>query len=358
MNILKMVTASFVLVAWLAGTLVPAQAGSRLNEKNIIKKLIFKKKVRRTTNQRPVLRRKAPRRTFKQVIRKGNKTLKESVTVKRKRRVTRRKKTIQLNGKLTRTERLSRTRRKNLRRILTAKRRTTFTTKRRTRRAKRRIAFPPPAIEIVDSGASNIKRPGKTRPGKKTNGTRNKPTKWARTTPSRQRKAKKTIWRKSVTRSKPVYVEDADDPYSNQSVEPVRVATTRRQRDQIKSIVDAEGLPQVDIEIYFDYNSATIRPRSMPDVGVLGRALRNEQLAGSQFMIIGHTDAKGSDSYNLSLSEDRANAVRNFLVNVFGLDGTRFFPVGYGEEQLKRVDIPSHAENRRVQIVNIGSAQQ
>lgn len=359
-----------VILAFAFNALAPVQAAGRLSEKNIIKRLVIKKKPR---TQRPVQRQRKVRRN---VTRDTNRVLKRTTTRRtlttRRRTLTKaprvvRRKTLtirktRVTNRRTREEFRSLKRRKTLRRILTKKRTRTRT---RTRKIQKRIAFPPPAIEIAD-GVSTTPRPDRPRPpqntggqgGSKQGGSRTGGTKWVRTTPRPSKSRKRIVRKKNTLRPTTRIVRQATRrvirPARQIVTQPVKVATTRIERDQIQQIVQTEGLPQIDIEIYFDYNSATIRPQSMPDIGTLGRALRNKQLAGSQFMIIGHTDASGSDSYNLTLSEARANAVRDFLVNIFGLEGEKFFPMGYGEEQLKRRDRPDHAENRRVQIVNIG----
>ncbi|MGA2127597.1 MAG: OmpA family protein [Xanthobacteraceae bacterium] len=123
------------------------------------------------------------------------------------------------------------------------------------------------------------------------------------------------------------------------------------QRDQMAAI--SREKPKIDLEIYFDYKSAAITAKAVPDLATLGRALRNPDLAGSVFMIAGHTDAKGGDQYNLGLSERRAEAVRRYLIQRLGLSADTLMSVGYGKEQLKVKDDPYAAENRRVQIVNV-----
>ncbi|MEL7544944.1 MAG: OmpA family protein [Pseudomonadota bacterium] len=132
-----------------------------------------------------------------------------------------------------------------------------------------------------------------------------------------------------------------------------QVSTTQQDRVKIQETVAAHALPTLDVEIYFDTGSADIRARSMPDLNKLGLALRDPRLKGSDFMIIGHTDARGDDAYNLRLSKARAQSVRRFLVETFRLDGENLLAIGYGEEQLKRPDQPAAAENRRVQFVNL-----
>ena len=55
-------------------------------------------------------------------------------------------------------------------------------------------------------------------------------------------------------------------------------------------------------------------------------------------------------------SQRRAASVKDFLVSTYHVDGGRLAVIGFGEEQLKNKDDPFADENRRVQIVNTGSA--
>src|SRR5438477_5264031 len=66
-------------------------------------------------------------------------------------------------------------------------------------------------------------------------------------------------------------------------------------RDQIATI--AKERPSVDVEVYFDYNSAALTPQAEPQLNSLGKALTSQDLAGSVVMLGGHTDAKGGDEY-------------------------------------------------------------
>jgi outer membrane protein OmpA-like peptidoglycan-associated protein len=70
--------------------------------------------------------------------------------------------------------------------------------------------------------------------------------------------------------------------------------------------------------------------------------------------VIGNTDAVGSREYNLKLSQERADAVRLALINPLGIDPARLDAVGLGEEELLDPAHPDAAENRRVQIINVG----
>jgi outer membrane protein OmpA-like peptidoglycan-associated protein len=115
-----------------------------------------------------------------------------------------------------------------------------------------------------------------------------------------------------------------------------------------------EKLAQLTIAIQFDFDSARIRPDSFRSVGLMADALYHPYLQGYRFLIVGHTDGKGNREYNLKLSQQRADAIREALINPFGISPSRIESVGLGEEQLLKADKPEAAENRRVQLINIG----
>jgi CHAT domain-containing protein/tetratricopeptide (TPR) repeat protein len=110
--------------------------------------------------------------------------------------------------------------------------------------------------------------------------------------------------------------------------------------------------PSLDLEVMFEYDSATIGPKARATLETLGRTLIRPELNGAIFVIAGHTDAAGSDSHNQSLSERRAEAVKVFLGQQFKLSPNQLLAIGFGRSQLKNAADPSAAENRRVQIVN------
>jgi outer membrane protein OmpA-like peptidoglycan-associated protein len=123
------------------------------------------------------------------------------------------------------------------------------------------------------------------------------------------------------------------------------------EREEIAAIV--KDKPKIDLEINFDYNSADISAKSLPSVQALGRALTNNDLKGSTFVVAGHTDAAGSDVYNQDLSERRADSIKRYLVDKYGINGTDLVTVGYGESKLKDPGQPMAEANRRVQVVNM-----
>ena len=125
------------------------------------------------------------------------------------------------------------------------------------------------------------------------------------------------------------------------------------QRKQVAAI--AKARPTIDLTIYFDFDSAAIGPKAVPTLVELGKALTSDALKDTRFLLAGHSDAKGSNAYNLRLSQRRADAIRRFLATQFTVDDHRLLAIGYGEEQLKNAANPLADENRRVQVVNFGN---
>jgi outer membrane protein OmpA-like peptidoglycan-associated protein len=123
------------------------------------------------------------------------------------------------------------------------------------------------------------------------------------------------------------------------------------EREQIAEIASTK--PKIDLEIQFDYNSADIRKSSVPEVQELGKALSDANLKGSTFVIAGHTDAIGTEAYNQGLSERRAETIKQYLTEKYGINGSDLVTVGYGKSKPKDANAPTDPTNRRVQVVNM-----
>ena len=140
-------------------------------------------------------------------------------------------------------------------------------------------------------------------------------------------------------------------------VQTIRGRATRSlsltEREEIATI--AKDKPNIDLEITFDYNSADISAKSLPSVQALGKALTNPDLKGSTFIVAGHTDAAGGEEYNQGLSERRADSIKHYLTEKFGIAGTDLVTVGYGKTKLKDPSNPLAEVNRRVQVVNMAN---
>jgi outer membrane protein OmpA-like peptidoglycan-associated protein len=149
--------------------------------------------------------------------------------------------------------------------------------------------------------------------------------------------------------------EPAANPGETKFVSSIRGRTTRSlsksEREEIAAIV--QDKPKIDLEINFDYNSAEISAKSLTSVQALGRALSNAELKGSTFVVAGHTDAAGGEVYNQELSERRAESIKKYLVDKYGITGSDLVTVGYGKSKLKDPGQPMAEANRRVQVVNM-----
>ena len=113
-------------------------------------------------------------------------------------------------------------------------------------------------------------------------------------------------------------------------------------------------MPNLTVEIQFDFDSDWIRPVSWETIGVIADALHHPLLLSNKFAVVGHTDAKGERDYNLKLSQRRADAVRDMLISTFRIPPGRLVALGLGEEQLQDPSKPDAGVNRRVQLLNIG----
>ncbi|WP_076866347.1 OmpA family protein [Bradyrhizobium mercantei] len=123
------------------------------------------------------------------------------------------------------------------------------------------------------------------------------------------------------------------------------------ERQEIADI--AANKPKIDLEIHFDYNSADISKGSTQAVQELGKALSDASMKGSTFVVAGHTDAIGGEAYNQDLSERRADTIKKYLVEHYGLNGSDLVTVGYGKTRPKDPSAPMDPTNRRVQVVNM-----
>lgn len=119
--------------------------------------------------------------------------------------------------------------------------------------------------------------------------------------------------------------------------------------------VDADGCPKMESEevsinlhVNFPTNSAKVPQASLPEIKQVADFM--QQFKKTTVTIEGHTDDRGHDAYNKSLSQKRADAVRLSLINDFGLEEARVEAIGYGEETplADNNTADGRAKNRRV----------
>jgi outer membrane protein OmpA-like peptidoglycan-associated protein len=112
-----------------------------------------------------------------------------------------------------------------------------------------------------------------------------------------------------------------------------------------------EGMKITLRGVYFDYDKATIKPESRPALEDAAKILNDNPTIRVE--IQGHTDSDGSDSYNMGLSDRRAAAVVNYLVQNLGIARNRLTSRGYGEGNpiATNATAEGKALNRRVEFV-------
>ncbi len=149
---------------------------------------------------------------------------------------------------------------------------------------------------------------------------------------------------------------------SGSQAETKAVAVSDAKVEQILTDLNAEttsegiliNLPE---NILFDFDQANLKPAAKPTLEKINQLLTHYQ--NVPVAINGHTDSKGSDTYNQSLSEKRASAVKTYLVGSFGVSSSRLQAKGYGETKPVAAntkpngsDNPSgRQENRRVEVI-------
>lgn len=102
--------------------------------------------------------------------------------------------------------------------------------------------------------------------------------------------------------------------------------------------------------VNFDFDESVIRPEDQANIDKDVATL--EQWGKVNIEVAGHTDSRGSDEYNMTLSEQRANAVRNHLIKK-GIEADRLTAVGYGESQpvADNATDEGRFKNRRVELI-------
>lgn len=106
-------------------------------------------------------------------------------------------------------------------------------------------------------------------------------------------------------------------------------------------------------DILFEYNKADLLPESKLILDRLAKLLLE---SGAKVELSAHTDCRGNDTYNLKLSQKRANNCINYLISL-GVEKSKLLAIGYGENRIKNHCIngipcseEEHAINRRVEI--------
>ena len=102
-------------------------------------------------------------------------------------------------------------------------------------------------------------------------------------------------------------------------------------KDLNAKVTDREIRIELAADVLFDFDKADLRPEAFPSLEKVAEVLRSH--AGSPVTIEGHTDGKGTDAYNVPLSEKRAQAVREWLVKKGGATAAKIATKGWGKSK-------------------------
>ena len=144
----------------------------------------------------------------------------------------------------------------------------------------------------------------------------------------------------------------------------IQLAPTKGLRPVDPSIVNLPAAirpgdrPSVKLPyVTFKFGSSEFTDDARRQLNELGKALGMPAFHNTKFIIGGHTDARGSESYNKMLSVRRAEAVVAYLAERFGLGAHLLVPVGWGESRLIPGISSDDWRQRRAEIINAGAAR-
>lgn len=133
----------------------------------------------------------------------------------------------------------------------------------------------------------------------------------------------------------------------------INIINSGNSKSKYKPIYPLAKENAISLQVVFEYKSAVLTTEAMQQLQPVGKALASNALKDMSFRIEGHTDAVGSDQYNLELSRQRADAVKKYLIEQFGVSDVPIQIIGMGKRNLADKDNPDSEVNRRVRIVSL-----
>ena len=151
----------------------------------------------------------------------------------------------------------------------------------------------------------------------------------------------------SVARLSVIQDSDKDGVFDDKDKCPGTPAGTRVNKDGCPLAV----CKKITLDLHFDFDKAEIKPVDFDQLKNVAAEMKNFDTA--TVALEGHTDSKGSDSYNLKLSQRRAEAVRKYLIEKQGVSAARLTAKGFGEAKPVSTNATDEgrAKNRRVEAV-------
>lgn len=128
--------------------------------------------------------------------------------------------------------------------------------------------------------------------------------------------------------------------------------------------VDSQGCPipveevaRVELQVNFEFDRSEVRPQFFNEIEEVADFM--EQYPDVIVELEGHTDSVGTEQYNQNLSQRRADAVRQVMIDRYGIQGSRITAIGYGESRpiASNDTAAGRADNRRVITVIIKTLQ-
>ncbi|RAR57586.1 outer membrane protein OmpA-like peptidoglycan-associated protein [Paraburkholderia unamae] len=111
--------------------------------------------------------------------------------------------------------------------------------------------------------------------------------------------------------------------------------------------------PSAQMLITFGTNSTTLTDSARAALDKVARALQSDKLAAYKFRVEGHADPRGSPDANMTLSQERAQAVVDYLTQQDGIAPERLSAIGKGSTEPLNARNPAAPENRRVTILTV-----
>lgn len=129
------------------------------------------------------------------------------------------------------------------------------------------------------------------------------------------------------------------------------IAEYMERRDRLLNELREGGKDSYRMEVRFEFDSANLLSMYFADIESVAKYMQENPTLKA--LIVGHTDSKGSDSYNVRLSNRRAAAVVNYMVAKYGIDKSRLKSEGRGESEpvADNGTDQGRALNRRVEFV-------
>jgi outer membrane protein OmpA-like peptidoglycan-associated protein len=145
------------------------------------------------------------------------------------------------------------------------------------------------------------------------------------------------------------------DPAASAAVAatPAAVATPANQKVAAVQQANPPERKSLNARVQFEWDSFRLTDDAKAVLDRLAGVITDELMADQVIQIEGHADASGADTYNLTLSQLRARAVRAYLIEQHGIDQERLPFVGKGESEPYDAADPYAPVNRRVVFTNL-----